>query len=84
MIGNTTYTGSNAKVEPTVKVTYYPNGKTGDGSVILTDADYKLSYGANNVAGKNKGSVTVTGTGIYGGSVTQKFTILSKDVYNNK
>ncbi|MCM1144159.1 MAG: BspA family leucine-rich repeat surface protein [Blautia sp.] len=43
--------------------------------------DYTLTYGANVTAGKNKGSVTVTGTGIYGGSVTIKFRILQRDVY---
>ena len=81
--GDKTYIGSNGKVEPTVEVTYYPNGKNGDGSVILIDKeDYELSYGTNNTAGKNRGSVTVTGKGIYGGSVTQKFNIQSKDVYS--
>lgn len=43
--------------------------------------DYTLSYGSNVTAGKNRGSVTVIGTGLYGGSVTEKFTILRKDVY---
>ncbi len=43
--------------------------------------DYTLTYGANVAAGKNKGSVTVTGTGLYGGKVTVKFTILNRDVY---
>lgn len=43
--------------------------------------DYTLTYGVNVTAGKNKGSVTVTGTGMYGGSVTAKFTILQRDVY---
>lgn len=43
--------------------------------------DYILSYGVNVAAGRNKGSVTVTGTGLYGGNVTVKFTILNRDVY---
>jgi len=43
--------------------------------------DYTLTYGTNMTAGKNKGSVTVTGTNLYGGSVKVKFTILRKDVY---
>lgn len=43
--------------------------------------DYTLTYGVNVTAGKNKGRVTVTGTGMYGGSVTMKFTILQRDVY---
>lgn len=45
------------------------------------DADYMLSYGANLAAGKNKGSVAVSGTGRYGGSVTVKFTIEKKAIY---
>ena len=55
-----------------------------DGSyqlIKLTEtADYTLAYGANMVAGKNKGSVKVTGAGRYGGSVTVKFTIEKKSV----
>lgn len=43
--------------------------------------DYILSYGVNVAAGRNKGSVTVTGTGLYGGNVNVKFTILNRDVY---
>ena len=43
--------------------------------------DYTLTYGNNVAAGTNKGSVIVVGTGLYGASVTVKFTILQKDVY---
>ena len=43
--------------------------------------DYILTYGANLAAGKGKGSVTVSGTGKYGGSVTVKFDILSRNMY---
>lgn len=43
--------------------------------------DYTLTYGANVTAGKNRGSVTVTGNDMYGGNVTVKFTILNRDVY---
>lgn len=43
--------------------------------------DYTLNYGTNETAGKNKGSVTVTGTGVYGGSVTVRFDILGRNVY---
>lgn len=43
--------------------------------------DYTLSYGVNIAAGKNKGSVTVTGAGRYGGSVTVKFAIGKKAIY---
>lgn len=41
---------------------------------------YTITYGANNAAGKNKGSVTITGAGTYGGSVTVKFEILKRNV----
>ena len=44
--------------------------------------DYTIVYGTNIVAGKNKGSVTINGTGMYGGKVTVKFTILRKDIYD--
>lgn len=50
--------------------------KTGE-----TDGDYTVNYGANIASGKNKGSVTVTGAGRYGGSVTVKFTIEKKAIY---
>lgn len=41
--------------------------------------DYNFSYGANISAGKNKGSVSISGTSPnYGGVVTVKFTIQSK------
>ena len=43
---------------------------------------YTVTYGANNVAGKNKGSVTITGVPQeYGGSVTVKFTINPRTVF---
>lgn len=45
--------------------------------------DYTVSYGANIAAGKNKGSVTVTGTDLYGAGVTVKFTIKQKPVFMN-
>lgn len=46
-----------------------------------TAGDYTVSYGANIASGKNKGSVTITGAGKYGGSVTVKFTIEKKPIY---
>lgn len=55
-------------------------GKNGD--YHIAGGDYILTYGTNTAAGKNKGSVTITGTGLYGGSVKVKFTILKKDVYH--
>ncbi len=48
---------------------------------LAADTDYTLSYGANTASGKNKGSVTVTGAGKYGGSVTVRFTIEKKSIY---
>lgn len=43
------------------------------------DKDYTLTYGANIAAGKNKGSVKISGISPdYGGEVTVKFTIQSK------
>ena len=44
--------------------------------------DYIVTYGANVTAGKNKGSVTVTGVSKkYGGSVTVKFNIAPRQVF---
>ena len=51
------------------------------GKLELVDKEnYTVSYGANIAAGKNKGTVTITGINEYGGSVTQKFTINSKQM----
>ncbi|MDE7357987.1 MAG: BspA family leucine-rich repeat surface protein, partial [Lachnospiraceae bacterium] len=47
----------------------------------LAAGDYTLSYGANTAAGNNKGSVTASGAGRYGGSVTVKFAIGKKAIY---
>lgn len=56
-------------------------GKIGVGVLKqLRSDDYTFTYGANRTAGKNKGSVTVTGRGLYGGSVTVKFDIIGKDL----
>lgn len=44
------------------------------------NGDYIVTYGKNNTIGKNKGSITITGLGEYGGSVSQKFTIFKKPV----
>lgn len=48
---------------------------------LANGMDYTLTWGSNVSAGANKGSVTVTGIGLYGGKATGKFTISSKDVY---
>lgn len=48
---------------------------------LAPNTDYTLSYGANIAAGKNKGSVKISGTApFYGGDVTIKFTIQSKKI----
>lgn len=48
---------------------------------LAPDADYTLSYGANIAAGKNKGSVKISGTApFYGGDVMIKFTIQGKKI----
>ncbi|MCM1086716.1 MAG: InlB B-repeat-containing protein [Muribaculaceae bacterium] len=58
----------------------------GYGLTLLTEAtegidgNYTVTYGKNNTVGKNKGSITITGLGEYGSSVTQKFTIYKSPV----
>lgn len=84
MTGSTIYTGRN--VEPTVKVSYYKDNNAakqdGIGVELTNGTDYKVTYGDKNIpAGKKKGSVTITGAGIYGGSVTVKFNIDKKAIY---
>ena len=49
---------------------------------LAEKSDYVVSYGSNAIAGKNKGNVTVTGIGMYGGNVKTEFTILRRDVYS--
>ena len=65
------------------KLEQKPSENAGDGGSAgnAKDGDYTVSYGANIAAGKNKGSVTVTGAGRYGGSVTVKFEIGKKAIY---
>lgn len=59
-----------------VKLTEKTAGEAGLG-------DYTLDYGVNTAAGKNKGSVRITGAGKYGGSITVKFNIEKKPVYDD-
>ena len=66
-VGTATYK-SGAQVKPTVTVKF--GQKT-----LINGKDYVLTWGKNNAAGKNKGSVTVVGQGIYGGTATKKFDI---------
>lgn len=66
------YTGS--QVKPPVEVYL-------DGKQKIEGKDYVLTYGKNVAAGKKKGSVTITGLGLeYGGSVTIKFDINSRNL----
>lgn len=68
------YTGRQVMPAVTVRDTV-------SGRILEEDRDYTVSYGANNTSGKNKGSVTITGTAPeYGGSVTVKFDIARKPV----
>lgn len=72
------YAGNQVTLEkqPTVTV------KTVGGAMLTEGRDYTISYGANNKAGTNKGSVTVTGIAPrYGGSVTKKFNIVKKPIF---
>ena len=43
--------------------------------------DYTVSGGKNIFAGPNKGVVKISGTGMYSGSVSKKFTIQKKDIW---
>lgn len=73
-IGEAVYTGSQVRPEVTV---YYQ----GEGGLVKLEEGYSVSYGANIVSGKNKGSVTVSGIApYYGGSVTVKFEIVRKPI----
>lgn len=70
------YTG--VQVTPQVTVTYLGESLP---RVLSEGKDYTVSYGANVKSGRNKGTVTISGTGpLYGGSVTVKFEILKKPI----
>lgn len=70
------YTG--VQVTPQVTVTYLGESSP---RVLSEGKDYTVSYGANVKSGRNKGTVTISGTGpLYGGSVTVKFEILKKPI----
>lgn len=49
---------------------------------LTQDRDYRLVYGVNVTAGKNKGTVTVSGAGpLYGGSLKMSFNITGRNIY---
>ena len=66
-----TYTRS--QIQPTVTV-------TDGGSTLTLNTHYTVSYGENLNAAENGGTVTVTGTGNYTGSVVKNFTISPKSI----
>lgn len=74
--GKTVYLGE--QVTPKVRVFYLgERGKT----ELKEEKDYAISYGANIISGKNKGSITIKGVSpYYGGSVTVKFDIQQKPI----
>ena len=49
--------------------------------VLKAGTDYTVSGGKNIFAGLNKGVVKISGTGMYSGSVSKKFTIQKKDIW---
>ena len=66
-----TYTG--AAIEPEITVIL-------DNQVISASDGYTVAYGSNTDAGVGAGTVTVTGTGIYGGEISTTFTITPADI----
>lgn len=68
-IENQTYTG--IKITPEIRIN--------DGNTILVeDTDYELSY--NNNINVGQAEITIRGIGNYTGEVTEKFSIVSKDI----
>lgn len=74
--------GTQVKPEVSVKVTvnnyaheWYEEGNATISHDLVKDTDYTVEYGANNTAGTEAGSVTITGKGNYAGSVEKKFAI---------
>lgn len=51
------------------------------GASDLMMGDYTLTYGTNVMAGRNNGSVVISGVGMYGGSVKVRFSIGSRRIY---
>lgn len=72
--GETAYTKAGAKPSGRVQLV------NGAGVMLKEGRDYVLRYGANVAAGRDKGSITVTGAGLYGGSVTVRFPIESRSL----
>ena len=66
------YTGEQVKPDVTVA----------DGSTTLAEGkDFTVTYGDNNSAGTNAGTVIITGTGNYAGTVTKQFDITNAGTF---
>ena len=71
-IADQPYTGEQIKPDVTVA----------DGSTTLVEGkDFTVSYGDNNTVGTNAGTVTITGTGNYAGTVTKQFDITNAGTF---
>lgn len=67
-VSKKSYTGK--AVKPSLTVSY----RNGDGWSTISKNNYKVTYSNNKKVGKNA-KVTITGKGLYEGTVTKKFTI---------
>ena len=67
-----TYTGKEITFDDAISV-------HDKGVLLKQNTDYTVSYDQNTAVGTNTGSVTITGTGNYKGSVTKNFTISPVD-----
>lgn len=67
-----TYTGKEITFDDAISV-------HDEGVLLKQNTDYTVSYDQNTAVGTNTGSVTITGTGNYKGSVTKNFTISPVD-----
>ena len=70
---NSSYTYSGSAFKPVPVVTL-------DGKVLTSGTDYTVTYGTNTSVGTGTGKVTITGNGIYGGSVSKTFNITAIDI----
>lgn len=64
----TSYTYTGEQIKPGFTV-------VSDGTTLIEETDYTVSYGPNIKAGADAGSVTVTGSGDYEGTASASFTI---------
>ena len=71
-IANQPYTGN--KITPAVTV-------EDDSTTLVEGKDFTVTYGDNNSAGTNAGTVIITGTGNYAGTVTKQFDITNAGTF---